>query len=80
MRCLFALMAKVLSLGRNCIKKIEGLEPVAGTLQQLWISYNAIEKLVSVAILEELVRAPLCCRCDMCVCHGPSLFNCIVRR
>ena len=39
---------QVLSLGRNCIKKLEGLEPVAPTLKQLWISYNAIEKLVGV--------------------------------
>ncbi len=37
---------EVLSLGRNCIRKLEGLEPVAGTLKQLWISYNSIEKLV----------------------------------
>lgn len=35
-----------LSLGRNVIKKLDGLDPVAGTLQQLWISYNQIEKLV----------------------------------
>jgi dynein light chain 1, axonemal len=39
---------EVLSLGRNSIKKLEGLEPVAPTLKQLWISYNVIERLVSV--------------------------------
>jgi dynein light chain 1, axonemal len=39
---------EVLSLGRNCIKKLEGLEPVAPTLKQLWISYNVIERLVGV--------------------------------
>jgi hypothetical protein len=38
----------VLSLGRNCIKKLEGLEPVAPTLKQLWVSYNVIERLVGV--------------------------------
>lgn len=38
---------EILSLGRNCIKKLENLEGVAGTLQELWISYNSIEKLVS---------------------------------
>lgn len=27
------------------MKKIEGLEAVAGTLQELWLSYNSIEKL-----------------------------------
>jgi len=36
---------EVLSLGRNCIKKLEGLDDVAPTLQQLWISYNLIDKL-----------------------------------
>lgn len=36
---------KRLSLARNCIKKISGLEEVAGTLRELWLSYNQIEKL-----------------------------------
>ena len=36
---------KILSLGRNLIKKIEGLDAVADTLEQLWISYNQIERL-----------------------------------
>lgn len=36
---------KVLSLGRNQIKKFEGIEAVADTLEELWISYNLIEKL-----------------------------------
>jgi len=36
-----------LSMGRNLIKKLEGLEPVAATLEELWLSYNALEKLVS---------------------------------
>lgn len=34
-----------LSLARNNIKKISGLEEIAGTLKELWISYNSIEKL-----------------------------------
>jgi dynein light chain 1 len=34
----------VLSLGRNLIKKIENLDGVADTLEELWISYNLIEK------------------------------------
>jgi hypothetical protein len=37
---------EVLSLGRNQIKKLEGLDAVASTLQELWISYNLLEKLV----------------------------------
>ncbi len=38
---------KVLSLGRNQIKKLEALDGIAETLQELWISYNLLEKLVS---------------------------------
>ena len=40
-------LLQVLSLGRNCLKKLENLEAVAGTLQQLWISYNQVDRLVS---------------------------------
>ena len=36
---------QILSLGRNNIKKISGLDDVGGTLTELWISYNYIEKL-----------------------------------
>jgi len=36
---------KILSLGRNLIRKITGLDEVGATLEQLWISYNQIEKL-----------------------------------
>lgn len=45
---------RILSLGRNCIKKIENLEGVADTLEQLWISYNQIEKLVGIDKLTNL--------------------------
>ena len=45
---------KILSLGRNCIKKIENLDGVADTLEQLWMSYNQIEKLVGVEKLANL--------------------------
>ena len=45
---------KILSLGRNCIKKIENLDGVAETLEQLWLSYNQIEKLVGVDKLTKL--------------------------
>lgn len=36
---------KILSLGRNNIKRIMGLDEVGQTLEQLWLSYNLIEKL-----------------------------------
>lgn len=36
---------KILSLGRNNLKKIEKLDDVSNSLEQLWISYNSIEKL-----------------------------------
>ena len=38
---------EILSLGRNQIKKLEGFDGVSETLQALWISYNIMEKLVS---------------------------------
>ena len=38
---------RVLSLGRNVIKKIENLDGVIETIEELWISYNQLEKLVS---------------------------------
>jgi dynein light chain 1 len=40
---------RILSLGRNLLKKIENVEVVADTLEELWLSYNQIEKLVSTA-------------------------------
>ena len=36
---------KILSLGRNNIKRIMALEDIGATLEELWISYNQIEKL-----------------------------------
>lgn len=45
---------KVLSLGRNYIKTIAGLEAVADTLQELWLSYNLVEKLKGIQVLKGL--------------------------
>uniref|UniRef100_A0A1A7WVJ5 Dynein axonemal light chain 1 n=1 Tax=Iconisemion striatum TaxID=60296 RepID=A0A1A7WVJ5_9TELE len=45
---------KILSLGRNNIKSLSGLEPVGDTLVELWISYNLIEKLSGVQVLRNL--------------------------
>ena len=36
---------KILSLGRNNIKRIVGMDEIGNSLEQLWISYNQIEKL-----------------------------------
>ena len=33
---------KILSIGRNNLKKIEKLDDVASTLEQLWMSYNSV--------------------------------------
>jgi len=45
---------RILSLGRNNIKKIEKLEDVAATLEQLWISYNSIASLDGMSSLTML--------------------------
>jgi len=45
---------KVLSLGRNNIKSLAGLEAVGDTLTELWISYNLIEKLRGINVLKKL--------------------------
>ena len=45
---------KILSLGRNNIKKIANLDDVAGTLEQLWLSYNQIQRLDNLAPLQKL--------------------------
>jgi len=36
---------KILSLARNRLKRMEKLEDVAETLEQLWVSYNEITSL-----------------------------------
>lgn len=45
---------RILSLGRNLLKKIENVEVVAETLEELWLSYNQIEKLSGVEKLGQL--------------------------
>merc|ERR1712039_211982 len=45
---------KVLSLSRNQIKRINGLDEVGATLEELWLSYNAIEKLDGLSSCTEL--------------------------
>lgn len=36
---------QILSLARNSLLRIEGLDAVGSTLDQLWLSYNQISKL-----------------------------------
>ncbi|KAJ3343421.1 Dynein light chain 1, axonemal [Entophlyctis luteolus] len=47
-------LVQILSLGRNYIKKIEGLDAVADTLEELWISYNQIERLNGIECCKKL--------------------------
>ena len=45
---------KILSLSRNNIKNLTGLEVLGSTLEQLWISYNQIEKFKGINTLKRL--------------------------
>lgn len=45
---------RVLSIGRNQIKKLERLDDVAETLEELWCSYNLISSLDGLASLQKL--------------------------
>ncbi|XP_038621812.1 dynein light chain 1, axonemal isoform X3 [Tachyglossus aculeatus] len=45
---------RILSLGRNNIKNLNGLEAVGETLEELWISYNLIEKLKGIHVMKKL--------------------------
>ncbi|KAM3870849.1 dynein axonemal light chain 1 [Diretmus argenteus] len=45
---------KILSLGRNNIKNLNGLEAVGDTLEELWISYNPLEKLKGIHVMKKL--------------------------
>ncbi|KDD74783.1 hypothetical protein H632_c1076p0 [Helicosporidium sp. ATCC 50920] len=39
---------EVLSLGRNSLKRLDGLEAVGSTLKELWVSYNNIDRLAGI--------------------------------
>ncbi|CAB3236935.1 unnamed protein product [Arctia plantaginis] len=45
---------RILMVDRNYIKSLIGLEAVAGTLEQLWISYNCLKNLEGVGCLKKL--------------------------
>jgi dynein light chain 1 len=42
---------KTLSLGRNNLKTLQGIEAAAETLEQLWISYNQVKTLTKATTL-----------------------------
>lgn len=45
---------KILALGRNNIKSFYGIEIVKDTLEELWISYNLIEKMDGIDNMKKL--------------------------
>lgn len=45
---------KILALGRNNIKSLSGIEALGETLEQLWISYNLVDKLRGIGSLKKL--------------------------
>lgn len=45
---------KILSLSRNVVKSFSGLEPLGDTLEELWISYNYIEKMKGISAMRNL--------------------------
>ena len=45
---------KILSLGRNLIKKPDNMDGLGSTLEQLWISYNLMSSLAGVEKLKVL--------------------------
>ncbi len=45
---------KILSLGRNNLKSLQGVEGAAETLEQLWVSYNQIDRLKPIRSLQRL--------------------------
>ena len=63
---------EILSLGRNNIKKIEGLDGVADTLKELWISYNNIEKLAGIEKLKALEILFMCAPPPFWSCRLPA--------
>mmetsp|Transcript_41896 Transcript_41896/g.64120 ORF Transcript_41896/g.64120 Transcript_41896/m.64120 type:complete len:125 (+) Transcript_41896:115-489(+) len=46
---------KILSIGRNNIKRLQGLEEIGSTLEELWVSYNNIEKLDGIGPCHKLI-------------------------
>ena len=51
---IYVLWLKIISLGRNLIKNLHGIESAGDTLEQLWISYNQIDRLKPIRSLQKL--------------------------
>lgn len=45
---------RILALGRNALKKLEKLDELGSTLEQLWVSYNQITNLDGLSELQNL--------------------------
>lgn len=45
---------EILSVGRNSLKRLDGLEAVAATLTELWASYNQLERLSGIERCQRL--------------------------
>lgn len=45
---------RILSVGRNQLRRLEGLAEVAGTLEELWASYNFISSLEGIQVCTNL--------------------------
>ncbi|GFR04014.1 dynein light chain 1, axonemal [Trichonephila clavata] len=45
---------KILSVGRNNLKSLNGIEGISETLEELWASYNNIDKLKAASSLKNL--------------------------
>ena len=45
---------EILSLGRNRIKNLAFLENIAGTLKEIWVSYNRIKTLDNITCCKNL--------------------------
>ena len=43
---------RTLSLGRNLLRSLAGVEVAAGSLEELWVSYNSLDKLVRLFLPE----------------------------
>merc|ERR1711865_790966 len=55
---------KILSLGRNKIKKLEQLDAISDRLEQLWISYNLLTNLAGIEQCSKL-KALLAGNCNI---------------
>ena len=48
---------KILSLGRNKLRSLKFIDDVSATLEQLWVSYNQLDRLDHLANMQKLRKA-----------------------